>query len=135
MAEQATQKAQEQKPQEQKPQPPATAMTEAGFSMNVKMLDPHGQEVQLTFRCALASNSDKLITHYTGTVNRLLGEGWQATKPGARANGNSDSGSAAPSCRIHGGQMKPSKKPGGFYCPRKLADGTYCAEKVEGGQG
>jgi hypothetical protein len=111
-------------------------MAEAGFSMNVKMLDEHGQEVQLTFRCALASQAEKLIGHYKNTVDRLMGAGWQVSKAGVKATqasaGDAAPTGAAPSCRIHGGQMKPSRKPGSFFCSRKLADGSYCQEKVEG---
>ena len=35
-----------------------------------------------------------------------------------------------PKCRVHGSEMKPSSKGGGFFCSRKLADGTYCKEKA-----
>lgn len=132
MSQQATQATQEQKPQQ-----PAATMAEAGFSMNVKMVDKHGQEVQLTFRCPLPSQSAKLIEHYGKTVDQLIAGGWQASKAGTRGASASPAAAttdgAAPTCRIHGGQMKPSRKPGSFYCSRKLADGSYCQEK--GGAG
>ena len=42
-------------------------------------------------------------------------------------NGN---GNGAPVCPVHGSQMRPSSKGGGYFCPRKLADGSFCKEKV-----
>jgi hypothetical protein len=131
MSEQATQTAKEQK---QQATTPASTMTEAGFSMNVKMEDEHGQEVMLTFRCALASNSKALIGHYSNTVKDLLGGGWKPIKAGVRPAGNSGGGgAAAPKCPIHGAVMKESnKKAGMFYCPRKNADQSYCNQKVGG---
>ncbi len=33
-----------------------------------------------------------------------------------------------PRCPVHGKAMKPSQKPGAFYCPRRLDDGGYCKE-------
>ena len=37
-----------------------------------------------------------------------------------------------PQCRIHGVDMKPSKKgDGGFYCSQRVGDG-YCKERVAG---
>ncbi|MCI0392248.1 MAG: hypothetical protein MOB07_26250 [Acidobacteria bacterium] len=35
----------------------------------------------------------------------------------------------APVCKVHGSQMKESRKPGTYFCSRRLADGSYCAEK------
>jgi len=45
-------------------------------------------------------------------------------------NGNSERTAAvAPTCPIHGDNMKASEKESGaFYCPRKNADGSYCKE-------
>jgi hypothetical protein len=88
----------------------------------------------LTFRCPLPSQSEKLIAHYSATIERLIGSGWQAQKAGARgaAPASVASEGGTPICRVHGGAMKPSRKPGSFFCTRKLADGTYCSEKVEG---
>lgn len=130
--EQGTQKAHEQK----QSAPVAPTMSEAGFCLNVRMLDEHGQEVQLTFRCTRASDSKGLIGHYSNTVKDLLQAGWQASKPGARSASPSGAGSDAggvPTCPVHGGQMKPSRKPGSFFCSKKNADGSYCQQK--GGQG
>ena len=140
MAEQAAQTAKDQKDQkdqkEQKTQAPALTITEAGFSMNVRMIDEYGQEVMLTFRCPLASQSDKLIEIYKSQIDRLIKASWQPIKAGARPAANSGGGSAAPKCPIHGATMKESnKKAGMFFCPRKNADQSYCNQKVEEGQG
>jgi hypothetical protein len=36
-----------------------------------------------------------------------------------------------PVCPIHGTKMKPSRKPGSFFCPRQAEDGDgYCPEKA-----
>jgi hypothetical protein len=34
----------------------------------------------------------------------------------------------APLCPIHKAPMKPSRKPGKFYCAKKAEDGEYCRE-------
>ena len=120
MAEQATQQA------------PAFSvqMAEAGFSMNVKMLDASGQEVMLTFRAPLASHADKMIDHYNATIGKLIAAGWQPLKAGARAaQGGEQAASGAPTCRVHNVAMKPSKHGGGFYCPRKEGE-NWCKEKA-----
>lgn len=36
---------------------------------------------------------------------------------------------APPVCQIHNKPMKPSRKPGAYYCPNRNADGSYCDEK------
>lgn len=33
-----------------------------------------------------------------------------------------------PRCPIHNAPMKPSRKPGKFYCAKKAEDGEYCRE-------
>jgi hypothetical protein len=35
---------------------------------------------------------------------------------------------SAPPCPVHHSPMKPSRKPGKFYCARKAEDGEYCRE-------
>jgi hypothetical protein len=36
-----------------------------------------------------------------------------------------------PVCPVHGTKMKPSRKPGSFFCPRQAEDGSgYCPEKA-----
>lgn len=99
--------------------------------MNVKMVDKHGQEVMITFRCPLANQAEKLIGHYENIVEQLLGIGWQPLKAGVRtaAPANGASEGAAPMCRVHGVAMKPSRRPGSFFCSKKVGDG-YCQEKV-----
>lgn len=34
----------------------------------------------------------------------------------------------APLCPVHKTAMKPSRKPGKFYCAKKAEDGEYCRE-------
>ena len=106
-------------------------MGEAGFSINVKMLDPNGQEVMLTFRAPLASDADTMIEYYSNRMKKLIEAGWQPLKAAGRAPQESApaSGGGVPVCRVHGSQMKPSKRPGSFYCPRKDGEG-WCKEKV-----
>lgn len=122
MSQQAAQKV------EDKPQ--VGSMTEAGFSMNVKMIDPQGQEVMLTFRCALASNADKLIDHYSHITNLLTKANWQPVKAGAKASQDNaqPAASGTPTCPVHGSAMRASQH-GGHYCSKKLADGSYCKAK------
>jgi hypothetical protein len=47
-----------------------------------------------------------------------------ASKPGAKT----DARSGAPVCPVHNSPMKPSRKPGKFYCAKKAEDGEYCRE-------
>ncbi len=35
-----------------------------------------------------------------------------------------------PRCPVHNKPMKPSKKPGAWFCSAKATDGSYCTEKV-----
>ena len=35
-----------------------------------------------------------------------------------------------PVCPIHNSQMKPSQKPGAFFCPKKDESGAYCRHKA-----
>lgn len=117
--------------QEQKTQQPAytVQMGEAGFSMNVKMLDPQGQEVMLTFRAPLASHAQQLVEHYNTNIQRMIDAGWQPLKAGVRASQSSEqSAGGAPTCPTHGATMRPGKH-GGFYCPRKDGD-NWCKQKA-----
>lgn len=106
---------------------PAITMPEAGFAMNVRMLDKHGQEVQLTFRCALVSQGAKLIENYEGTVDGLIARGWEVSKGGVKAASNGGGG-GVPNCPTHGTPMKESRKPGTYFCPKKVGEG-YCDQK------
>lgn len=127
MAQEATQPT-----KETQQHPLATPMAEAGFSMNVKMLDEHGQEVMLTFRCPLASQSAKLINHYSQQVADLLKSGWRVAgaRPAANGASNAPVEGGAPTCRVHNVSMKPSKHGGGHYCPKKDDNGNWCKEKA-----
>jgi len=113
-------------------QAPVATTMEAGFSMNVKMLDGSGQEVMLTFRAPKANDAETLIQHYNNVIGKLLGLGWQPLKAAARAPQESAPAASAdvPVCRIHNSRMKASRKAGSFYCPRKDEDGGWCKEKV-----
>lgn len=35
-----------------------------------------------------------------------------------------------PVCPIHNTPMKPSRKPGGWFCSKRTDDGDYCDQKV-----
>jgi hypothetical protein len=112
-------------------------MTEAAFSLNVKMVDKFGQEVMLTFRAPMANQAEMLLSHYEKVVEHLVKGGWETSKAGHRAaapeaSQGAPAANGTPQCRVHGSPMKPSRKPGSFFCSKKLADGSYCAEKVDG---
>lgn len=51
-----------------------------------------------------------------------------AVPPASRPGAETESRSGAPVCPIHNTPMKPSRKPGKFYCARKADDGEYCRE-------
>jgi hypothetical protein len=59
-------------------------------------------------------------------VERLKTIGAQPlqAKPAAKTGTQS-----TPICQIHNKAMKPSRKPGTFFCPGRNEDGSYCTEK------
>jgi hypothetical protein len=59
-------------------------------------------------------------------VERLKAIGAQPLtgKPGSAKSGD------APLCPVHHKPMKPSRKPGSFYCPKQIGEGIYCDEKA-----
>ena len=65
-------------------------------------------------------NADKL----RGMIERLKSIGAQPPQATSKAS-NATSG---PLCPIHHSPMKPSRKPGRFYCAKKAEDGEYCRE-------
>jgi hypothetical protein len=63
-----------------------------------------------------------------GLVDKLRAIGaTPASKPAAAA----EIQASAPKCNLHNRPMKPSKRPGSFYCSAKLADGSYCDQKID----
>jgi len=60
-------------------------------------------------------------------IERLKAIG--ATPPEAQASG-STAKAGVPVCPVHGSRMKPSKKPGAYFCPRQTDNGEYCPEKA-----
>lgn len=59
-------------------------------------------------------------------IERLKAIG--ATPPASKPGAKTDARSGAPVCPVHNSQMKPSRKPGKFYCAKKAEDGEYCRE-------
>jgi hypothetical protein len=59
-------------------------------------------------------------------IDRLKAIG--ATPPTPRPGAKTDARSGAPVCPVHNSSMKPSRKPGKFYCAKKAEDGEYCRE-------
>lgn len=51
-----------------------------------------------------------------------------ATPPQAKTA--SKANTSAPTCPIHNKQMKPSRKPGAFFCPARTEEGDYCDQKA-----
>jgi hypothetical protein len=58
-------------------------------------------------------------------VERLKAIG--AQPPTGKAGSSNGS---APLCPVHNKPMKPSRKPGSFFCPKRDADGEYCDQKA-----
>ena len=104
-------------------------VAEAGFSINVKMIDLFGNEVMLTFRAPLASHANKLLGWYEVEIEQLIKRGWKLlANGGPRATENAPQAGGAPTCPVHGSQMRQSNH-GGYYCSKKLGDGSYCKAK------
>lgn len=59
-------------------------------------------------------------------VDRLLAAG--AEPPQTSAPTPEPTKAGAPLCPVHRSPMKPSRKPGAFYCAKKAEDGEYCRE-------
>jgi hypothetical protein len=110
-------------------------MTEAAFSLNVKMVDKFGQEVMLTFRAPMVNQAEKLLSHYESVVDHLIKAGWETSKAGHRAaapeaSQGAPAANGTPICPVHGAPMRESdKRPGTFFCSKKLIDGSYCKSK------
>lgn len=66
-----------------------------------------------------------------GVIDRLKSIG---AKPAAAAASIPSPSPAAqsgpPLCPVHGKPMKPSRKPGSFFCPQQMPDGSYCQSKA-----
>ena len=58
-------------------------------------------------------------------VDRLKAIG---AEPPQAAKPEPTKAAGAPLCPVHNKPMKPSQKPGKYYCPRKSDDGEYCRE-------
>jgi hypothetical protein len=72
-------------------------------------------------------NADKL----RAMIDRLKAIG--ATPPTAQASApaaGEPAKKAAPICPDHNKPMKPSQKPGAWFCPRRGEDGDYCPHKA-----
>ena len=67
-----------------------------------------------------------------GMIDRLKAIGAQPPKS---TSGSIDpevptKAAGVPVCPIHNSQMKPSQKPGAFFCPKKDESGAYCRHKA-----
>ena len=64
-----------------------------------------------------------------GMIDRLKAIGAQPPQASTPAAGEPTK-KAAPICPDHGKPMKPSQKPGAWFCPRRTDDGDYCPHKA-----
>lgn len=60
-------------------------------------------------------------------IDRLLDSG---AEPPTAARPEPTKANGTPTCPIHNAVMKPSQKPGSFFCPKKNEDGSYCRHKA-----
>ncbi len=58
-------------------------------------------------------------------IDRLVSIG---AEPPTTAKPEPTKAGGVPTCPIHNAPMKPSRKPGKFYCAKKAEDGEYCRE-------
>lgn len=106
------------------------AFNEAPSSINLRFDYKGYESIQLTLRDVSGA---QLLDKLNAVIDRLDKMGATPTTNGRRPGGQpapageSSDRDAAPVCKYHG-PMKPSKKPGAFYCPAKMGDGTYCKE-------
>jgi hypothetical protein len=61
-------------------------------------------------------------------VDRLLAAG--AEPPQLAPAPAEPTKKGAPLCPAHSSPMKPSRKPGSYFCPRRTDDGDYCPHKA-----
>jgi hypothetical protein len=59
-------------------------------------------------------------------IERLLSIG--AEPPNLSAIAGKSEPTKTPTCPVHHSPMKPSRKPGNFYCAKRADDGEYCRE-------
>jgi hypothetical protein len=62
------------------------------------------------------------------TVNDLVKSIKLLERAGITPTVSTQQAAATPTCPIHQRPMKPSRKPGSFYCSAKVGEG-YCSEK------
>jgi hypothetical protein len=60
-------------------------------------------------------------------LKQMQAAGMQQAAPTASAASAAPAADSPPMCPIHNKPMKPSRKPGGWYCSAKVGDG-YCSE-------
>lgn len=112
--------------------PTAGAPTPIGAHVAIDYTTPDGFPVHLTlYPNTPQPEIPRLITLAGLAVDRLKAAGAKPTTASGPQPMRAEGG--APTCKYHGA-MKPSKKPGAYYCPKKLADGSYCDQKYEEGQ-
>ncbi len=102
--------------------------TEAPASINLKFDYRGYRGIMLTLR---SHSGLDLLAKLDPALDALEAMGATAAGRNGRAAANGAGGAAAgPVCKYHG-EMRRSKKFGGWYCPAKMGDGSgYCQEKV-----
>jgi hypothetical protein len=70
-------------------------------------------------------NADKL----RAMIDRLKAIGAQPPVVAQVLTPTTEKPAGPPLCPIHNATMKPSQKPGAFFCPKKNEDGSYCKHK------
>lgn len=61
-------------------------------------------------------------------IDRLKAIG--AHPPQGKASGAQGAAAGVPVCPVHNLTMKPSRKPGGYFCSKRMENGEYCPEKA-----
>lgn len=118
-----------------------TTYSEAPCSFNIKAFSPGGFDIMLTLR---SDDGGELMPRALAALKWLQDNGFAPSRTNGysrqpAANGTTGPAAGqAPTCPVHGTEMKVSKHGSGFFCPTKVADddGTgkpvYCKQRIGG---
>jgi hypothetical protein len=111
--------------------PAAPVLLPPPATLTIEFVSSHGFHCELTLH---APSGTAVLEQGKAAMAKLVEQQAKPAPvapaaPAASVTGNSTAG-APPVCKYHGA-MKPSKKPGTWFCPKKMQSGEYCDQKFE----
>jgi hypothetical protein len=99
----------------------------------VQMTKPEGKGSQFEVQAVIDGfpvkiNIEGRADDLRAIVDRLKAIG--ATPPAAAAAGATSAKGEPPTCPVHNSKMRPSRKPGHWFCAMRTEDGDFCEHKA-----